>query len=78
MSLSFSNFFHFCVFFHKHIPDRGEGGGGGGVEEYDVLLTRWNRKIVERVPKSLIGVNHKESPSREVKTKMALHSKVQA
>lgn len=38
----------------------------------------WNQRFYGKSPKVLIGVNHKESPSREVKTKMVLHSEVQA
>lgn len=46
--------------------------------EYDVPGYRVEPNVCGKSPKVLIGVNHKESPSREVKTKMALHSEVQA
>lgn len=40
----------------------------------------WNQRFVERVPKSLWASTKslQESPSQEVKRKMALHSEIQA
>lgn len=67
MSLSFPNF-SFSVSVSTNIFQRGE-------LEYDVLVTGWNKKFVEKV---LLSINLKESPSPEVKTKMVLHSEVQA
>ena len=46
--------------------------------EYDVPGYGVEPKDCGKSPKVLIGVNHKESTSRKVKTKMALHSEVQA
>lgn len=50
----------------------------GEESEYDVPVYRVEPNVCGKSPKVFIGVNHKESPSREVKTKMALHSEVQA
>lgn len=46
--------------------------------EYDLPGYRVKPDVCRKISKVLIGVNQKECPSREVKTKMALHSEAEA